>query len=244
MAGLEFERIVILTGSGISADSGHATFRGSGGLWQGRRFEEVATPGAFVADPELVHRFYNLRRRQLRDPAIQPNAGHRALARLEREWPGEVLVITQNVDNLHERSGTLNLLHMHGELARCRCVECGEEFEWFDDLETRTACPNCGRTGCLRPAIVWFGEQPCHMQKIEHSLEYCDLFVAIGTSHTVYPAAGFIALVNTFGTAHTVVFNLEPAMHSAFAEHYHGRACDLLPRWVDRILESPRTSCG
>ncbi len=230
-------KIVVLTGAGISAESGLATFRGTGGLWEGHRFEDVATPGAFARDPIMVHRFYNMRRRQLREESVQPNAAHQALARLEREWPGEVLVITQNVDDLHERAGSSRIIHMHGELTRCRCGQCRSEFQWIEDVTIGTPCPSCGAAGGVRPAIVWFGEMPIEMEAIEEALLDCDLFAAIGTSGLVYPAAGFVALVNAAGRAHTVEINLEAsAARDDFVEHRAGAASQLVPQWVDALL--------
>ena len=227
--------IVVLTGAGISAESGLSTFRGAGGLWEGHRIEEVATPEAFARNPELVHRFYNLRRRQLFDPAIRPNAAHRALARLEREWSGDFLLITQNVDNLHERAGSRRLVHMHGELAKIRCTFCGDVREWAEELSVATSCPACGRSGGLRPHIVWFGEMPMEMGRIEEALSACGLFLAIGTSAQVYPAAGFVATVR--GRARTVELNLEPSAAShLFDERRHGPASEVVPAFVAELL--------
>jgi NAD-dependent deacetylase len=234
--------IVVLTGAGISAESGLATFRGAGGLWQGHRAEDVATPEAFARDPALVHRFYNQRRRQLHDPGIKPNAAHQALARLEALWPGEVLVVTQNVDDLHERAGSRRVLHMHGELRRVRCTACGNERLWLGELGVATACPACGAAGGMRPAIVWFGEMPLELDRIMAALQACDLFVAIGTSGHVYPAAGFVELVRDMGRAHTIEVNLEPsAVRSAFAECRAGPAGSLVPALVDELLERRRS---
>jgi len=230
--------IVILTGAGICAESGLATFRGAGGLWEGHRAEAVATPEAFARDPELVHRFYNMRRRQLHDPAITPNPAHRALARLESVWPEEVLVVTQNVDDLHERAGSRNVLHMHGQIRRVRCTSCGDERLWLNDLATDTPCPACTRAGHMRPAIVWFGEMPLHLEAIDQALGRCRLFVAIGTSGQVYPAAGFVDRVLDIGRAHTIEINLEAsARGSAFAECRSGPASRLVPALVDKLLE-------
>ncbi len=228
--------LVVLTGAGISAESGLATFRGRGGLWEGHRIEEVATPEAFARDPERVHAFYNLRRRQLRDPAIRPNAAHHALVRLEQCWRGRFLLVTQNVDDLHERAGSRALLHMHGELAKIRCVACGEVRRWEEDLSSRTACPACGNTGVLRPHVVWFGEMPLHMAEIDSALQTCDLFVSIGTSALVYPAAGFVERVRTRGNARTVELNLEPsAMSDVFDERHYGPATRIVPQFVERL---------
>lgn len=229
--------IVVLTGAGISAESGLPTFRGAGGLWEGHRAEEVATPEAFARDPALVHRFYNMRRRQLRDPAIQPNAAHRALARLAAEWRGGCLLVTQNVDDLHERAGSHDVVHLHGEIMRVRCTACGDERLWLRDLELATACPACAATGTLRPAVVWFGEMPRHLERITAALRDCALFLAIGTSGNVYPAAGFVALVRDRGRAHTIELNLEPsAVRSDFAEARHGPAGTTVPALVDELL--------
>lgn len=233
--------IVVLTGAGISAESGLATFRGAGGLWEGHRVEDVATPEAFARDPVLVHRFYNLRRRQLHDPAIKPNPAHQALARLESEWPGEVLVVTQNIDDLHERAGSRNVLHMHGEIRRVRCVACDAERLWLGDLGTETPCPACGAAASLRPAIVWFGEIPLEMDRIMAALATCDLFLSVGTSGHVYPAAGFVELVRDVGRAHTIEVNLEAsAVRSAFAEHRKGPAGTVLPALVEELLAAVR----
>ncbi len=233
--------IVVLTGAGISAESGLATFRGAGGLWEGHRVEDVATPEAFARDPEVVHRFYNQRRRQLHDPSIKPNPAHLALARLEAEWPGRVLVVTQNIDDLHERAGSRQVVHMHGQIRRVRCQACGDERLWLGDLGTPTPCPACGATASLRPAIVWFGEMPLEMERIMATLQTCDLFVAVGTSGHVYPAAGFVEVVRDIGRAHTIELNLEPsAVRSAFAECRLGPAGTVVPALVGEVLAGLR----
>ena len=225
-------RIVILTGAGISAESGLRTFRAADGLWENHRVQDVATPEAFHRNPELVYRFYNERRRSL--SSVEPNAAHLALARLAREWPGELLLVTQNVDDLHDRSGTLNLLHMHGELLKGRCLSCGAVQPWPGDLDADSRCPSC-RQGPVRPHIVWFGELPFEMDRIYQALERCDLFVAIGTSGHVYPAAGFVEAVG-LGTL-TVELNLEPSLvTSAFREARTGKATDLVPTFVAELL--------
>lgn len=229
--------IVVLTGAGISAESGLATFRGAGGLWEGRRAEEVATPAAFMRDPAMVHRFYNQRRRQLHDPAIKPNAAHRALARLEAAWPGELLVVTQNVDDLHERAGSRQVVHMHGELRRVRCTACRHDRLWLGDLDLDTPCPVCGDLASLRPAIVWFGEMPLEIPRIMAALQRCDLFVAIGTSGHVHPAAGFVEVVKEAGSAHTIEINIEPSLRSStFAEGRTGPASRVVPALVEELL--------
>jgi NAD-dependent deacetylase len=229
--------IVVLTGAGISVESGLPSFRGAGGLWEGFRLEDVATPEAFVRDPALVQRFYDQRRRHLLDADIRPNAAHLALAELGRQWPGEVLVVTQNIDDLHERAGTRNLLHMHGELLKARCTTCGSVHAWRTDLVDHHQCPHCHRENHLRPHVVWFGEMPLDLDRIYDALATCDLFVAIGTSGQVYPAAGFVEAVRTSGRAHTVELNLEPsAVNSLFAEQRHGPAAELVPRFVAELL--------
>lgn len=229
--------IVVLTGAGISAESGLATFRGAGGLWEGHRVEDVATPQAFARNPALVQRFYNLRRAQLRDPEIRPNPAHEALARLERAWPGPVLVVTQNIDDLHERAGTRHLIHMHGELMRALCLACGDSIPWEEDLDEASVCPNCDTQGRLRPDVVWFGEVPYRMDEIYFALERCGLFVAIGTSGQVYPAAGFVQAVRAMGDAPTVEINLEPSGTSPlFDEQRCGPAGELVPAFVEELL--------
>jgi len=228
--------IVILTGAGISKESGLDTFRCAGGVWSRVRLEDVATPEGFRRDPALVQEFYNARRRGLADPAVQPNPAHAALARLEREWPGEVLLVTQNIDDLHERAGSNNLIHMHGELNKVRCTNCGDVLEWRVDATPATLCPECGRP-CLRPHVVWFGEMPLEMERIYDALDGCGLFVSIGTSGNVYPAAGFVTAVRQRGLAHTVELNLDPSVGaSLFNETLYGRASDLVPQFVAELL--------
>jgi NAD-dependent deacetylase len=229
--------IVVLTGAGISAESGLPTFRGSDGLWLGWRLEDVATPEAFARRPEVVQRFYDLRRRQLLAPEIGANPAHLALAELERRWPGSVQIVTQNIDDLHERAGSHKLIHMHGELLKARCTACAAVWPWRDDLGVAHRCPACGGADVLRPHVVWFGEMPLELDAIDAALAACDLFVAIGTSGQVYPAAGFVEEVRRHGRAHTVELNLEPgALNSRFAEHRRGPASELVPRYVDELL--------
>jgi len=230
------QRIVILTGAGISAESGIRTFRGNDGLWENHRLEDVATPEAFERDPELVQRFYNARRQQLMSADIRPNPAHRALARLEQAFPGELLLVTQNIDDLHERAGSRNLIHMHGELLKARCQYSGQLFALREPLSTSTPCPCCDRPGGLRPHVVWFGEVPLQMDDIYTALAHCDLFISIGTSGNVYPAAGFVQVANQAG-AHTVELNLEAsATRSAFRYHHEGLASELVPRFVEQVL--------
>jgi NAD-dependent deacetylase len=231
---MAIRNIVILTGAGISAESGVPTFRGPDGLWEGHRVEDVATPEAFARDPVLVQRFYDTRRDAL--ASVEPNAAHRALARLDAEWRGGLLIVTQNVDDLHERAGTQRLLHMHGELKRALCTGCGAAPAWSQPLSGDPACPRCGDAK-LRPDIVWFGEMPYHMDQIETAIEACDLFVSIGTSGAVYPAAGFVSWARA-AAAHTLEINLDPSAGTPmFDESRHGRAGDLVPKFVDALLQ-------
>jgi NAD-dependent deacetylase len=226
--------IVILTGAGISAESGLATFRGPDGLWEGHRVEDVATPEAFARDPVLVQAFYDARRSRLKQ--VAPNAAHDALARLDAEWPGELLIVTQNVDDLHERAGANRLLHMHGALKSAWCLACDARSEWQEGLGDGPACPACGVAGRLRPDIVWFGEMPYEMERIDRTLRTADLFVSIGTSGAVYPAAGFVQTARYCG-ARALEINLEPSLGSShFHESRVGRASVLVPAWVDEIL--------
>ena len=230
----EISNIVILTGAGISAESGLATFRGPEGLWEGHRVEDVATPEAFARDPVLVHRFYDARRANLK--TVAPNAAHLALARLDAEWPGELLIVTQNVDDLHERAGAKRVLHMHGELRSAWCLACDARSRWEEDLGDHPPCPSCGVAGRLRPDIVWFGEMPYAMEAIDAALMNADLFVSIGTSGAIYPAAGFVQTARYRG-AETLEMNLEPSLGSFhFDESRTGRAGDLVPQWVEEML--------
>lgn len=225
--------IVILTGAGVSAESGVATFRGPGGLWEGHRVEEVCTPEALAHDPVLVHRFYDARRAKL--VTVEPNAAHHALARLDTEWPGELLLVTQNVDDLHERAGSRRLIHMHGELNAALCAECGARVPWTGGLAPRTRCATCGAPS-LRPDIVFFGEMPYRMEAIDAAIARADLFVSIGTSGAVYPAAGFVRTARYHG-ADTLELNLERSEGSAwFGESRLGPAGTLVPLWVDSLL--------
>ena len=234
----EKRSILILTGAGISAESGLATFRGPGGLWEGHRVEDVCTPDALAADPALVHRFYDLRRAALN--AVAPNAAHEALARLDAEWGGDLLIVTQNVDDLHERAGARRLLHMHGELRSALCPACGERRAWADPLPPGVRCPACA-AGDLRPDIVFFGEMPYGMEQIEAAIATCDLFVSIGTSGAVYPAAGFVQLANHHG-ARTLELNLDQSAGSGwFDESRLGPASTLVPAWVDELLAGQST---
>jgi NAD-dependent deacetylase len=237
---MQIDNIVVLTGAGISAESGLATFRASDGLWCGHKVEEVATPEGFARNPQLVYDFYNARRRQLHE--VAPNAAHVALARFAQRWHGSLLLITQNVDDLHDRAhqdrpaaAGFSLLHMHGELRKARCMDTGHVLEWWDDMDSESISPVSGRAGALRPHIVWFGEMPLEMGVIDAALRRCDLFISIGTSGNVYPAAGFVAQASAAG-AHTVELNLEPSLgQSMFAEKIYGAATDIVPKYLESL---------
>jgi NAD-dependent deacetylase len=230
----DIKNIFILSGAGISAESGVATFRGPDGLWEGHRLEDVATPEAFRRDPALVQAFYDARRARLEE--VEPNAAHRALARLDAEWPGELLIVTQNVDDLHERGGARRVLHMHGELRSAWCLACDERVRWEGELSSGPACPGCGVGGRMRPDIVWFGEMPYRMEEIDAALMKADLFVSIGTSGAVYPAAGYVQTARYLGTR-TLEINLEPSQGSFFFDESRiGRAGELVPEWVEEML--------
>jgi NAD-dependent deacetylase len=229
-----YHNIVILTGAGLSAESGLGTFRGQGGLWENFRIEDVATPEGFARDPVRVHGFYNLRRSWHKQ--ARPNAAHLALARLEREH-GNMLTVTQNIDALHEAAGTRNLIHMHGELERALCAACGASTPWTEDVSIETLCAACGQAA-MRPDVVWFGEMPRQMERIYEALGACDLFISIGTSGTVYPAAGFVMEARAAG-AHAVELNLEPSDGAdLFLERIEGPATEILPAYVDRLLRT------
>jgi NAD-dependent deacetylase len=226
-------RIVALTGAGISAESGVPTFRDADGLWEGHRVEDVATPEAFERQPDVVHRFYDARRAAL--ASVEPNAAHLALARLEEAWGDDLLVVTQNIDDLHERAGSSRVLHLHGELRSALCRACAGRHAWEGDLVGGPPCPSCGSRG-LRPDVVWFGEVPYEMDRVFGALDSADLFVSIGTSGAVYPAAGFVLAARAYG-ARTLELNLVPSEGSHhFHEARHGPAGELVPEWVDEVL--------
>lgn len=228
-------RVVVLTGAGISAESGVATFRDSGGLWEGHDVSAVATPEGFAADPDLVLGFYDERREALK--AVNPNTAHHALVQLEEELGDSLTIVTQNVDDLHERAGSSNVIHMHGELRSAWCTGCDNRFPWKETLRERPVCPRCSEP-LLRPDIVWFGEVPYHMGEIEDALRRADVFVAIGTSGEVYPAAGFVQAATAFG-ARTVEINLQPSqVRSQFQETRYGPATETVPVWVKDFLTS------
>lgn len=232
--GRSVERIVVLTGAGISAESGLATFRDSGGLWENHDPMEIATPEAFARDPQLVYRFYNARRNQLGE--VEPNAAHRALAELQDGFEGEVFLVTQNVDDLHERGGSVQVCHMHGQLRSMLCTGCGDTMPSVSDYDNATNCPTCSKAGHLRPDIVWFGEMPYHMDAIEQQLMACDLFIAIGTSGVVYPAAGFVQQARAAG-ALALEVNMEASdVAGYFHDHRLGPATEQVPALVNALL--------
>jgi NAD-dependent deacetylase len=232
--------IVILTGAGVSAESGLRTFRAADGLWEDHRIEDVCTPEAYRRDPALVQRFYDERRAKA--AAVAPNAAHEALARLETGWDGEFLLVTQNVDALHERAGSRRLIHMHGALDSGWCLACDERFAWAGPMGLAARCPSCAVEGQVRPDIVWFGEMPYEMDAIDAAIRDCDLFVSIGTSGAVYPAAGFVQTARYAG-ARTVELNLEPSLGSLyFDERRYGAASAVVPEWVEEMLQSAQSS--
>ena len=230
--------IVVLTGAGVSAESGLSTFRDKDGIWAKVDYREVATPEGFARDPVKVHGFYNMRRRNMAN--VQPNAAHFALARLEEEFGGDFLLVTQNIDELHERAGSRKLIHMHGEHAKALCAACSTRRPWREDLTIELACQDCGTVGSMRPDVVWFGETPYRMEDIHTALSGCDLFISIGTSGTVYPAAGFVAEARAAG-ARTVELNLEPSEgNSLFSEARYGLATEIVPAFVEEFLAGRR----
>ena len=238
--------VLILTGAGVSAESGVPTFRDADGLWEGHRFEDVATPEAFARNPTLVHEFYNARRRALVDTEVRPNAAHQSLARWER-WHrehrvGDFLLVTQNIDGLHAAAGSENVLAMHGELLQARCIETGKLFDWRTDLNTETPHPDAPedprRRGRLRPHVVWFGEMPIGLERIERAAQRADLFVSIGTSSLVYPAAGIVSW--TPPSCRRIEINLQSTAGSGdFSEVRQGLASVEVPRLVNEETQSP-----
>jgi len=226
--------IVILTGAGLSAESGLSTFRDKDGVWTRHDLADVATPEGFARNPDMVQEFYNDRRKQVVE--AKPNAAHKALARLEKNHPGDILTVTQNVDVLHEAAGTTKLIHMHGQLDQALCTHCDGRHGWRDDITTATPCPGCGESAGMRPDVVWFGEMPYQMDDIYEALARCDLFISIGTSGSVYPAAGFVTEARRV-RARTVELNLQPSDGaSLFTESIHGPATEVVPQYVERLL--------
>lgn len=238
MLSVDSPHVVVLTGAGISAESGIRTFRQSDGLWEEHRIEDVATPEGFARDPERVQQFYNDRRRQLQDPDVKPNVAHVALAKLEAALGDRFLLVTQNIDNLHERAGNKNIIHMHGELLKVRCVNSGQVFTRIGDVAVGERCHCCQIPARLRPDIVWFGEMPMGMNRIYQALADADYFIAIGTSGHVYPAAGFVHEARLQG-AETTELNLEPSqVNSEFSSRQYGPATVIVPQFVDDFLKN------
>ncbi|MFK7823156.1 MAG: Sir2 family NAD+-dependent deacetylase [Oligoflexales bacterium] len=233
---MKYNSIVILTGAGISAESGINTFRASDGLWENHPIEKVATPEGFRKDPKLVHQFYNERRNQLLNPAISPNAAHLALAKLEKDYLGNVWVVTQNIDNLHERAGSKNLIHMHGEILKIRCKKSGQIYSCHEPISNNDNCSCCELTGTLRPHIVWFGEMPFFMDEIYQHLDQASIFVSIGTSGNVYPAAGFVEHARESG-ARCIEINPQPTYNPNFDDFRQGVASIEVPKLVSQIIE-------
>jgi NAD-dependent deacetylase len=233
------DRIVVLTGAGLSAESGLSTFRDPNGIWSKYDWREVATPEGFAINPEKVHDFYNSRRRA--QATVAPNAAHAALARMELAFPATTIV-TQNIDALHEAAGSHNVIHMHGEILKVLCGSCGVRQPYSEDLTTDSICPECHTTGTMRPDVVWFGEMPYQMQRIADAVAACDLFISIGTSGNVYPAAGFVAAAREVG-AHTVELNLEPSEGAnLFTEKIYGPATKIVPEFIDNLIRTSTNS--
>ncbi|MEP0354943.1 Sir2 family NAD+-dependent deacetylase [Paraglaciecola sp.] len=230
-------KVVVLTGAGISAESGLKTFRDNNGLWENHSVHEVATPEGFSDNPSLVYRFYNERRKQLFSKDVKPNMAHYALAKLEEKLADNLWVVTQNVDNLHQRAGSKNIIHMHGSLLSARCLQSGRNTGTLKDIDSATQCKCCQPSSGMRPDIVWFGEIPMHMERIESLLREADLFISIGTSGTVYPAAGFVNLASHY-QVHCVELNLEPSDgFNQFSEKHYGSATQVVTDFVDTLLE-------
>lgn len=232
----QFKKIVILTGAGISAESGLATFRASNGLWNNHRVENVATIEAFERNPAYVHAFYNELKTEL--VKAKPNAAHQAITRLQDLYPAEISVVTQNVDTLHEKAGNKNIYHIHGQINQAVCLNCGHILETFGDVDTQTVCPTCGIQGMMKPNIVFFGENLLCMDKVDTLLRTCDLFLSVGTSGVVFPAAAFVQTAKYYG-AETYEFNLEPTSNNFyFDKHIFGPAGTTLPAFVDEMIRS------
>ena len=229
-----YKNIVILTGAGISAESGLATFRAANGLWNNHRVEDVATVEGFAKNPEYVHDFYNELKKELYK--AQPNPAHSAITKLQNEYPANISVITQNVDTLHEKAGSKNIFHIHGQINQAVCLNCGHILETFGDVGTETCCSNCKTTGFMKPNIVFFGENLLYMDKVEALLRTCDLFLSVGTSGVVFPAASFVQTAKYYG-AKTIEFNLETTSNNFyFDEHITGKAGTTLPHFVNKLI--------
>ena len=231
-----YKNIVILTGAGISAESGLATFRASNGLWNNHKVEDVATIEAFERNPAYVHEFYNELKKEL--VKAEPNPAHLAITRLQNEYPANINVVTQNVDTLHEKAGNKNIYHVHGQINQAVCLNCGHILETFGDVDTETVCQNCGIAGMMKPNIVFFGENLLCMDKVDDLLRHCDMFLSIGTSGVVFPAAAFVQTAKYYGAA-TFEFNLEPTSNNFyFDKHIFGPAGTTLPAFIDEMIKS------
>lgn len=231
-----YKNIVILTGAGISAESGLSTFRSENGLWNNHRVEDVATIEAYYRDQDYVHNFYNEMRPQLYKAL--PNPAHLAITRLQKDYPADISVVTQNVDTLHEKAGNKNVYHIHGQINQIVCMNCGHVFETWGDVGSEDKCEKCGTTGMLKPNIVFFGENLLDMDKVDHLLQSCDLFISVGTSGVVYPAAGFVQIAKMFG-ADTYEFNMETTSNNyLFDRHIYGKAGETLPQFIDELIKS------
>lgn len=234
----KYNKIVFLTGAGISAESGLATFRSENGLWNNHRVEDVATIEAYWRNPDYVHDFYNTMKPELWN--AKPNAGHLAITKLQQEYPAEVHIITQNVDTLHEKAKSKNVYHIHGQINQAVCMNCGNVIESWGDVTSETVCPNCNVMGMMKPNIVFFGENLLYMDAVENLLRSADLFVSVGTSGVVFPAAGFVQTAKYYG-ADTMEFNLEPTSNNFYFDmHIMGKAGDTLPKFVDELLEKAK----
>lgn len=230
-----YQSIFILTGAGISAESGLATFRSSNGLWNNHKVEDVASIEGFERNPALVHDFYNGLKVEVQ--GVKPNAAHLAITKLQEKYPAEINVITQNVDTLHEKAGTKNVYHIHGQINQAVCLNCGHILETWGDVDTETVCPHCRIVGMMKPNIVFFGENLLCMDTVERLLRQCDLFVSIGTSGVVFPAAGFVQSAKYYG-ADTIEFTLEPTANNyLFDKHIYGKAGETFPQFVDELIE-------
>ena len=232
----KYQNIVILTGAGISAESGLATFRSSNGLWNNYPVEDVATIEAFQRNPAYVHDFYNELKKEL--VKAKPNPAHLAITKLQKEYPAQISIVTQNVDTLHEKAENSDIYHIHGQINQAVCQNCGHIIETFGDVDTQTICPNCQVIGMMKPNIVFFGENLLCMDKVDHLLRTCDLFLSVGTSGVVFPAAAFVQIAKMSG-AHTVEFNLEPTSNNYyFDQHIFGKAGTTLPAFIDELIKN------
>lgn len=230
----KYHNIVILTGAGISAESGLATFRSSNGLWNNHKVEDVASIEGFQRNPALVHSFYNDLKIEIQK--AKPNPAHLAITKLQQQYPGTVSIITQNVDTLHEKAGNNNVYHIHGQINQAVCLNCGHILETFGDVDTETVCPQCSVMGMMKPNIVFFGENLLCMDEVERLLRSCDLFLSVGTSGIVFPAAAFVQTAKYDG-ADTCEFTLEPTANNFyFDRHIYGPAGQTLPPFVDKLI--------